>query len=126
MRNLQVQFPDTGLLTGRMADYAKNLNVELDALNRDLNKYVSRIVHTSITEAKTLTANDELVLANGTFTLTLPTAASSPGKVYHIKNIGTGVITVEGSETIDDETSMILSQYDCMDIASDGTEWWII
>jgi hypothetical protein len=83
---------------------------------------------TTQTTTYTATSTDTVILCNGTFTVTLPAAASSIGKIYVIKNIGTGIITVDGSasETIDDETTQILHSYSCMDIVCDGTEWWII
>lgn len=131
MRNLQTPtLPETKFLTDSATiEYAKALNVELDSLRRELNKYVGRIVLSSITAATTLGADDELVLCNGTFTVTLPPAASSKGKIYVIKNIGSGTITIDGdgSETIDGATTQSLSaQYDFIAIASNGTEWLIV
>ncbi len=129
MRNLTIQLPETGGLKDSATEtYARLLNLELDHLRRDMNMYVSRVVRTDISDDATLTADNELVLASGTVTITLPKAASTPGKMYHIKNTSTGVITVEpdGDETIDDETSVEMNQYDCMDIVSDSVEWWIV
>lgn len=77
----------------------------------------------------TLTSNDVIVLANGTFTLNLPTAVGIEGKTYRIKNIGTGTITVDGngSETIDGTTTASLSIQDVsIDITSDGSNWRIL
>jgi hypothetical protein len=130
MRNLQSpHLPETKFLTDpNTLEYAKALNVELDNLRRDLNRYVSRVVLSSITEATTLDANDEVVLCSGTFTVTLPPVASSEGKLYFIKNIGSGTITIDGneSETIDEATTKVLYQYESKQAVSDGTEWWII
>ena len=130
MRNLQSpELPETRFITDpNTAVYAKALNAELDNLRRDLNRYVSKMVVSSITEDTTLGANDELVLCNGTFTVTLPPAASSEGKVYAIKNIGSGTVTIDGnsSETIDDSTTKALSQYGIAHIVSDNLEWWTI
>lgn len=83
---------------------------------------------TIATTTMTLIADDEIVICNGTFTITLPAVAVYPGKRYYIKNKGTGIITVGGNslETIDGETTQILTQYDCMEIENDGTEWHII
>jgi hypothetical protein len=130
MRNLQSpHLPETKFLTDpNTLEYAKALNVELDNLRRDLNRYVSRVVLSSITEATTLGGSDEVVLCNGTFTVTLPPAASSEGKLYFIKNIGSGTITIDGnsSETIDNATTKVLYQYESKQVVSDGSEWWII
>ena len=75
----------------------------------------------------TLLLTDGTIYCTGTITLTLPTAADAKGKSYMIKNTSTGVITVDGNgDTIDDETTQTLYQYDCMLIRSDGTEYWIL
>lgn len=131
MRNLrQPDLPDTHLITDpETLKYAKALNVELDGFRREINKYVGKVVTTSLTAATTLTASDDVVLASGTFTITLPIVASTAGKTYFIKNIGTGTITIDGAstETIDGETTITLSsQYDFVVITSDGSEWHII
>jgi len=130
MRTLQTpNLPATRFLTDpNTAEYAKSLNIELDSFRTDLNKYVSRLVLSSITAATTLSADDEVVLCNGTFTVTLPPAASSEGKIYYIKNIGSGTITIDGdsSETIDNATTKVLYQYESKQVVSDGSEWWII
>ena len=88
----------------------------------------SNEIHAAVTTTYTITDNDFFLPCNGTFTITLPTAVGRSGYAFIIKNIGTGLITVDGngSETIDDQTSIILSQYDSAQVVSDGTEWWII
>lgn len=76
----------------------------------------------------TLTNTDETIVCDGAFTVTLPPAADISGKNYYIKNEGTGMITVDAdsSETIDDELTQTLNQYDCLHIYSDATEWHIL
>ena len=81
------------------------------------------------TSAYTATSEDDVVLGNGTFTVTLPPAASCKYRVYYIKNIGAGTITVDGhgTETIDgSETNALSSQYDVIEIISDGSNWHIL
>lgn len=75
-----------------------------------------------------LSASNDVLLVNGTYTATLPTAAGITGKVFTIKNIGTGVVTVDGdgSETIDSSTTVTLDPEEAIKVVSDGTEWWII
>ena len=77
----------------------------------------------------TLTASDHIVIAtSGTWTATLPTAASIAGTEYIIKNSGSGIITVDpaGTETIDGSTTIDLAQYDSLTVVSDGTNWVIV
>ena len=84
------------------------------------------------TAAYTMTVTDDVILCgagNQTFTVTLPAASEATGKVYHIKNVGTGTITVDGngSETIDGGTTAILTvQYESITILSSGSEWFIL
>lgn len=76
----------------------------------------------------TLTTLDEVVLCTGTFTITLPTSVGATGTAYIIKNIGTGLITVNttSSQTIDGETSQpIIGQWTSMVVVSDGANWYI-
>lgn len=70
----------------------------------------------------------DFVLATGTFTVTLPAAASNTNAEINVKNVSTGVITIgrTGADTIDGATSQSLAtQYQSMTLVSDGTNWWI-
>ncbi len=83
------------------------------------------------TAAYTLTTADTIVFANGTFILTLPTAVGIDGKVYYIKNIGTGIITIDADdiETIDGGLTAVLdSQYESVTVTSDSdnSDWGIL
>jgi hypothetical protein len=85
--------------------------------------YSSREVSTTTTT----TTTDDLVFANGNFTITLH-AASTFIKPVTIKNISTGIITVDGndSETIDGNLTITLNQYDSATLMSNGTNVYII
>ena len=65
------------------------------------------------TKTDDYTAGDEMViLAEGNITITLPAAATNMSKVYYIKNVGTGTVTIEpdsSTELIDDELSLHLT-----------------
>ncbi len=63
------------------------------------------------------------------FTITLPAVSLvGEGKVYLIKNVGAGTITVDGdgSETIDGTLTKTLNQYECVQVESDTTGWWVL
>lgn len=67
-------------------------------------------------------------VTSGTFTLTMPTAASNTNR-YTIKQSGTGVLTINttSSQTIDGSTTYTMSkQYQAIDLISDGTNWFIV
>lgn len=82
------------------------------------------------TAAYPLTATDHVVDAtSGTFTITLPTAAGITGRIYVIKNSGTGTITIAttSSQTIDGSTTKTLTtQYSGCQLISDGTNWKVV
>ena len=84
---------------------------------------------TSITETYTVVANDYFINCTAnSFTVNLPSASSLVGKVYQIKNSGTGTITVDanGSQTIDGDLTQSLAQDESITIISDGSNWYII
>lgn len=86
------------------------------------------------TTSYTATNSDAVILCDASaagITVTLPTAVGRLGRVYNIKKIDSSSFTVtvdgDGSETIDDGTTAILTvQYESITIISDGTEWWIL
>ena len=89
---------------------------------------------TTKTGAYTLTASDFCVLADATtagFTLTLPTAASIAGRIYHIKKIdaSANAVVIDGAaaETIDGAATVSISaQNQSYQIISDGTNWRVL
>ena len=83
---------------------------------------------TAVSAAYTVRLTDDILLCTGTYTVTLPTAQSANKKVYCVKNVSTGVITVDGngSETIDTLASILLPELQGMIIASNGTAWSIL
>ena len=88
------------------------------------NQYVAK------TANYTIRSTDYVIdCTTNTFTVTLPTAVGIQGKRYYVKNSGTGVITIacNGSETIDEETTRVLSvQYQCILVISNGINWIIL
>lgn len=84
---------------------------------------------TTKTAAYTVTDSDDVILCNGTFTVTLPAAATRTGRVFYIKNIGSGTVTIDpnAAETIDgDATHAIAVQHESRTVISDGAGWRII
>ena len=80
------------------------------------------------TTTYTITSSDFLLLCNGTFTITLPTPVGISGRMYFVKNIGTGIVTLAtAAATIDGQSTQIISaQYESITIISDGTVWHIV
>ena len=82
----------------------------------------------TITDTYNVLATDYTVVGNkGTdFTMTLPVAVV--GQIYTIKNIGVGIITVDGNDadTIDDELTQTLDQWDAMKIQCYDDNKWVI
>jgi hypothetical protein len=78
----------------------------------------------------TATASDYTIdCTSGTFTVTLPTAVGCAGRIYVVKNSGTGVITIAttSSQTIDGSATQTLStQYASLGFQSNGGHWIIV
>lgn len=78
----------------------------------------------------TATFSDDVILCNtNAFTITLPSAAASLGKVFRILKIGGdgNAITVAraGSDTIEGATSFsIAARYQDLTVVSDGSATW--
>lgn len=80
------------------------------------------------TNAGSDSSTDYVYLASGTINITLPTAVGNQN-LYTIKNVSTGVITINttSSQTIDGSlTAPIKVQYLSLTIISDGANWNII
>ena len=78
--------------------------------------------------SSTHTMSDKpLAYCNGTFTVNLPPAALCNGRIYHVVNIGSGTITIDGdgSETINGAPTLALTtQYSVASLHCDGTAWY--
>lgn len=67
-----------------------------------------------------ISVDDQAVIANGSsdFTITLP-AATGSGIVYTVKNVNTGVVTLNASTnggTIDGENTASINQWESIDV----------
>lgn len=80
------------------------------------------------TATYTLTGSDYMVeCTTNTFTVTLPTAVGLSGRLYSVKNTGTGTITLEGdgAETIDGAANKSIAQWENITVMSNGANWII-
>lgn len=92
--------------------------------------------HAVATISSNATADDTAVVylvdaSGGPVTLSLPPAASAERRIYHVKKIDSSLNAVtidgDGAETIDGQaTQALISQYDALQLVSDGTEWFIL
>ncbi len=105
------------------ASYIPELNDSDREIKRVLkNQYAVR----TATSGTTLTAQDYVLICNGTFTVSLPTPSSVAGngylKNYCIVNVGTGTITVSG--TISGQTNPTIGPGGTLVFFTDGTSWY--
>lgn len=74
---------------------------------------------TTVTDTYSALSTDDLIICNkGTsFTLTIPTTITE-GKVFQVKNIGAGTVTIQssGAETIDGAASVAIIQWESITI----------
>ena len=83
----------------------------------------------AITALTTLDNTDYTIdCTANSFTVTLPTAVGITGRIYNIKNSGTGTIVVNttSSQTIDGALTQTLSRYDAITVQSTNAGWIII
>lgn len=94
-----------------------------------------QLPYTSVSGNTTLDYSHYTVAVSATATITLPAASTTAsaagvtGRIYNIKNTGTGTVTIarSGSDLIDGAASIILSsQYQSVTIQSTGTGWIVL
>lgn len=111
-----------GVMAAAPADQTLRVNARLTTMG-------NRQAVATKTTTYTLTGTDEVIVCNSTtaFTVTLPVASGS-GQHYTIKNINTGIITVEGdtSDTIDGELNQSLDRWDSIQLVDYAANAWII
>jgi hypothetical protein len=85
----------------------------------------------TVQENTNITLNDEIILVNTTTSvaLTLPDVTTAQGKLFVIKNINTGTVTIQpsGAATIDGGLNFILNtKNQSVTIVSDKDDWHIV
>ena len=118
------------LVTGMLAQNGVGVNTTSPVSTLDVNGSVGSKVNT-VTASTTLDDTYSNVLCNNTtaITITLPLANTCLGRVYHIKKINTGTVTVarSGTNTIDGGTSWLLDDpYEIAMFVSDGNGTWAV
>jgi len=86
---------------------------------------------TQVSATYTIARTDSTIEATAnTFTITLPTAVGIKGRIFNIKNSGSGIITINttSSQTIDGSSSgvLTLNQYDSLTVQSNNSNWIIL
>lgn len=128
-------------LTWTAGDFTLGPDSDTDAVKLDSNKdfYITagnlvsqggrKLKVTVVTGTYTALTSDDVIVGNSTtaFTITLP-AASGGGRRYHVKNINTGTVTVDGdsSDTIDGDASQALAQWDAIILEDYAANKWVI
>jgi hypothetical protein len=98
--------------------------------------FVSNAIASAAPSYVGVSANYSILATDGTVnvtanspTITLPTAIGVSGKIYRIKNSGTGTVTISttSSQLIDgSSTKIINTQYSMLALQSNGANWMII
>jgi hypothetical protein len=63
---------------------------------------------------------------SGDVTANLPAASSNENIMFHFKNTGTGVLTVDATELIDNCDTIELIEMETITVVSDGSAYWIV
>ncbi|MFA5031181.1 MAG: hypothetical protein WC495_06370, partial [Patescibacteria group bacterium] len=83
---------------------------------------------TTVTDTYTILNTDYTVVCNKAtdFTVTLPTATT--GQIFNIKNINTGIVTVDGdgADTIDGNATQSVNQWENLTVQCSAPNQWII
>ena len=104
-------------------------NSVLTAIEQQINRGADGYLYTTnpITAAYSVTVNDCVILADGTFTVTLPAADQCKGKRITIKNIGAGTITLDAATgNIDGSATQSIATTASIDVVCDGINYFIV
>jgi hypothetical protein len=108
--------------------YANIYGVNVRATNLILDGTITQVLTIYVADAIVGSTTSIAVCNKITaFTLTLP-AATGSARTIQIKNIGAGVVTVEGNlaETIDDELNQHINQYEGISVVDYAAGKWAI
>ena len=112
-------------------DLADSVNTKV-VVDNDTNIKITVYPNIKIVQESTnITLNDEIILVDTTttVTLTLPDVTTAQSKLFVIKNINAGTVTIQpsGTATIDGRSNFILNtKNQSVTIVSDKTNWYII
>ena len=113
----------------RLAANATSTNKYLRSVSGGVPSWEPLTTVVTKTTTYVLTVADDAVVCNSitAFTVTLPVATGS-GRVFKIKNINTGTVTVDGdsSDTIDADSTVLLGQWDSVQLVDYAANKWII
>ena len=99
------------------------------AINRTNIVNINRLVKTIETDTYTVEDADEVIICNKATAMFIYVPATlGTGQRLYIKNINTGIVTVDlsGTETLDGELTVDLDQWDCLELVSYDTGKWAI
>jgi hypothetical protein len=122
----------TGTVDGIDISTIGNRNTANGYAGTDANNYIilARFQPiTTIASPYNITANDYTIVCGAATTVTLPTAVGIPGRIYNIKNMSSGIVTVAttSSQTIDGSTTRLIStNNETITVQSDNVNWVII
>ena len=109
----------------------KSRPASVGEINREFSnvyKTKAKVEHTkAITASYVVLSTDTILVASGTFPVSLPTVVSNY-RIIEVNNIGTGRVTVlpVSGEYINGSASMGLVRYDSMRIIEGSTGWVVI
>lgn len=141
--NRHINFNGTDFLTKYTdINYKAGTNVTFTVANNNATKMVDvtisatggggggtvRVITNISTSQSALGASgtDYVYLCTGTLTLTMPDATAGNTNLYTVKNVGTGVVTINttSSQTIDNNLTIVMPlQYTSVDLISDTANW---
>lgn len=108
-------------------------SIELHDLSESVQALITGGVGSYPPAVSSITANTTLstqgtVLCNNTadITVTLPSASANTNRIYNIKTINAGKVTVSSADLIDGFDSVIIRKYTSLSVQSNGTGWNII
>lgn len=121
--------------TANLQEWQNSSSTALASVSAAGTMKITGFGHKVVSKTATYTAADETVIlcdaTAASFTINLAAASTMTDRIYHIKKTDSSANTItvdpNGTETIDGSSTKILTtQYDCITIVCDGSNWFII
>ncbi len=123
----------TNSIERMIIDDVGNIGVNTSTPNSTFEINGSEAKKVTISNSLALDETHNVVLVNNTFgfaTISLPAASTCNGRVYTIKRINSGSVSINpnGLDNIDGSTATLslAAQWDFITVISDGSDWFII
>lgn len=99
-------------------------DADLRKMEQSIWNQFGRLRYVSVSTDYAAKSDIECIFCTNTVTITLPQAAGNGGKVYYIRNVGTGTITISSADSGDYFSTTSLAAGEKTILISNNNNWY--